>query len=76
MWLQKGAGFAREFESRQRGNLLAKKAPSFLNEGALQGLELLAFSVREPFCPIELAERVGFEPTDGCPSTDFESVPL
>ena len=23
-----------------------------------------------------LAERVGFEPTDGCPSTDFESVPL
>ena len=23
-----------------------------------------------------MAEQVGFEPTDGCPSTDFESVPL
>ena len=26
--------------------------------------------------PVRLAETVGFEPTDGCPSTDFESVPL
>lgn len=24
----------------------------------------------------DVAEWVGFEPTDGCPSTDFESVPL
>ena len=26
--------------------------------------------------PRKMAEWVGFEPTDGCPSTDFESVPL
>jgi len=49
-------GFTCGSESRQTGKTLAKepkiKAPSFLNEGALQGLESLTFSARESFCPI------------------------
>jgi len=59
-------GFTCGFKSRQTGKTLAKepkiKAPSFLNEGALQGLGLLTFSARESFCPIELVRLKGFEP--------------
>ena len=48
----------------------------FGDKKAVDSLETLAFFQWDLNCPHLMADRVGFEPTDGCPSPDFESGPL